>query len=257
MSSSPQAYRAPRISGSVPEDYHGPIYYRTRVNHDEYAYKQLYRHLKFADRDLARRLAQAYHHEVALRVDPRLFDRNRELLPAFRRPIQTLLAASAPKKSPEWSFGNVHLVNERVRDAIETLQPGKHLFIPMDISRPDGCDRRYVFFVLRDHTQPLLALEANGIDYTTNEFGVPLFGTPTWALSMDHFGFLSAPIIDGAAVDSDGRIGLVMSKALLDELGDVFPKGLYLIPMGVAEEPRTIKPWVPSAEVLAKLSAPA
>lgn len=251
---SPQTHRVPRISGSVPADYRGPIYYRTRINHDEYAYKQLYGHLKFANRDLARRLACAYQHEVALRVDPRLFGPDREVLPIFREPILVSLSASAPKKSPEWSFGHTQLVSERVREAIERLQPAKHLFIPMDIRGPDGWHRRYVFFVQRDHTQPLLALKANGIEYTTNEFGVPLFSTPAWALSVDHFGYLSAPIIEGAAVDQDGRIGTVMSKALIDELGDVFPKGLYLVPMGVADEERTVQRWVPTEEVLARLS---
>jgi hypothetical protein len=249
-----QSRRAPRISGSVPVDYQGPIFYRTRVNHDEYAYKQLYAHLKFANRNLARRLAGAYAHEIALRVDPRLFGSDRELLPIFRQPIQASLAASAPKTSPEWSFDHTQLVNERVREAIEALQPRKHLFIPMDIRGPDGWDRRYVFFVQRDHTQPLLALEANGIEYTTNESGVPLFPTPAWTLSMDHFGYLSAPIVEGAAVDFDGRVGTIMSKALIDGLGDVFPKGLYLIPMGVAAEERTVKRWVPTEEVLARLS---
>ena len=250
----PQARRAPRTSGSVPPDYRGPIFYRIRVNHDEYAYRQLYAHLKFANRDLARRLATAYPHEVALRVDPRLFGPDRELLPIFRQPIQASLSASAPKKSPEWSFGQPQLVNERVRAAIEGLQPRKHLFIPIDISGPGGCTRRYVFFVQREHTQTVLAMEANGIEYSTNESGVPLFPTPAWALSMDHFGYLSAPIVEGAAIDVDGRIGTVLSKALIDELGDVFPRGLYLIPMGIADEVRTVKPWVPSAEVLARLS---
>ena len=252
-----QARRAPKISGSVPLDYRGPIFYRTRVNHDEYAYKQLHAHLKFADRDVARRLAQAYSHEVALRVDPRLFGLDRELLPIFKQPIQATFAASAPKKSPEWSFGHVQLVNERVREAIEAFQPGKHLFLPIDIAGVDGCERRYVFYVLRDHTQTVLAMEANGIEYSTNESGVPLFPTPDWTMSMDHFGYLAAPIVDGAAVDWDGRIGLVMSKGLIDELGDVFPKGLYLIPMGVADEARTVTPWVPSAEVLGRLTKPA
>ena len=249
-----QSRRAARVSGAVPADYQGPIFYRTRVNHDEYAYKQLYAHLKFANRDLARRLATAYPHEVALRVDPRLFGSDRELLPIFRQPIQVTLAASAPKKSPEWSFGHVQLVNERVREVIEALQPGKHLFVPMDISGPDGCERRYVFYVQRDHTETVLAMEANGIEYSTSESGVPLFPTPAWVLSNDHFGYLSAPIVGGATVDWDGRIGMVMSKALIDELGDVFPRGLYLIPMGVADEARAVKQWVPSAEVLGRLS---
>ncbi|MBA1141216.1 hypothetical protein [Mesorhizobium neociceri] len=249
-----QARRAPRISGSVPPDYQGPIFYRTRVNHAEYAYKQLYAHLKFANRDLARRMAHAYPHEVALRVDPRLFGPDRELLPIFRQPVQASLSASAPKKSPEWSFGHNQLVNERVREAIETLQPSKHLFIPIDVSGPEGRDRRYVFFVQRDHTQTVLAMEANGIEYTTAESGSPLFPTPLWTLSMDHFGYLSAPLVEGVTVDFDGRIGTIISKALIDELGDVFPKGLYLIPMGIADEARTVKPWVPSAEVLARLS---
>ena len=253
----PQARRAPRISGSVPSGYHGPIYYRIRVNDDEYANKQLYAHLKFANRDLARRMAQAYPHEVALSVAPGLFGADRELLPIFRQPVQASLSASAPKKSPEWSFGPVQLVSERVRETIETLQPSKHLFIPIDVSGPQGSQRRYVFFVRRDHTQTVLAMEANGIEYTASESGAPLFPTPDWTLSMDHFGYLSAPIVDGAAVDFDLRIGTIMSKALIDELGDVFPKGLYLIPMGVADEARTVTPWVPSAEVLAKLSASA
>src|SRR5688572_9561501 len=114
----PQVHRAPRISGTVPPDYKGPIFYRTRVNHDEYAKTQLFQHLKFANLDQARRLAQAYAHEVAVRVAPSLFGRDRELLDIFREPVQASLRASAPKKLTEWSSGNVHIVNERVREAI-------------------------------------------------------------------------------------------------------------------------------------------
>ena len=245
----------PRISGTVPPDYQGLIFYRTRVNHREYAKAHLFQHLKFANLDLARRLAQAYPHEVAVRVAPSLFGRDRELLGIFREPVQASLRASAPKNLPEWSFGNVHLVNERVREAIENRQPGKHLFIPIDVSGPQGGLRRYAFFAQRDHVQTPLALEANQITYTTNEYGNPVVGAPSWISSMDHFGYLSAPLVEGVAVDFHTSIGLILSKDLIDELGDVFPKGLYLIPMGVANEARIVRPWVPSAEVLAKLSA--
>jgi hypothetical protein len=245
--------REPRISGIVPPDYQGPIFYRTRVDYGEYAKTQLFAHLKFANHDQARRMAQAYPHEVALRVAPPLFGRDRELLGIFREPVQATLRASAPKKLPEWSFANVHLVNERVRQAIDRRQPGKHLFIPIDVSGPHGLLRRYAFYVHRDHVQTVLALDANEIAYTTNEHGNPVVGAPFW-ITASHFGYLSAPLVDGVAVDFHTSIGTIMSKDLIDELGDVFPKGLYLIPMGVADETRDIKPWVPSAEVLAKLS---
>jgi hypothetical protein len=250
----PQVHRPPRISGTVPPDYRGPIYYRTRADHGEYAKAQLFQHLKFANLDQARRLALAYPEEAAVCAAPSLFNRDRELLSIFSEPVQASLRASAPKALPEWSPSNVDIVNERVREAVEKRQPGKHLFIPIDVSSSHGCLRRYAFFVQRDHVQTPLALEANQIAYTINEYGNPVVRAPPW-IASDQFGYLSAPVVDGVAVDFHATVGWILSKDLVEELGDVFPKGLYLVPMGVADEARSVKRWEPSAEVLARLSA--
>jgi hypothetical protein len=247
-------HRPPRISGTGPPDYRGLIYYRTRVDHREYAQTQLFQHLKFANLDQGRRLALAYPEEAAVCVAPSLFNRDRELLGIFNEPVQATLRASAPKKLPEWSPSNVDIVNERVREAIEKRQPGKHLFIPIEVFGPHGCHRLYAFFVQRDHVQTPLALEANQIAHTINEYGNPLVRAPSW-IASDQFAYLSAPVVDGVAVDFHATVGWILSKDLVEELGDVFPKGLYLVPMGVADEERTVKRWEPSAEVLTRLTA--
>lgn len=245
--------RAPPISGAVPSDYQGQVFYRTRVVEYQYFKKPLFRRLQLANRDLGRRMANADPVRVAHRVDPFLFGPDRQLLDIFRQPIQAVLPSSAPKTLPEWGTGHISVVCERVRDAIENLQPRKHLFIPMDVATPEGSRRLYVFYVLRDHVQTVLALEANGIEYTRNEKGNPVFGTPPW-LQSDRFAYLAAPVVEGVTVDHDAKVGIIMSKALVDDLGDVFPNGIDLLPMGVVDEPRTLEQWVPSREVMNRLS---
>jgi hypothetical protein len=224
------------ISGEVPPDYNGPIFYRTRVISHDYYKKPFPRHLGYENRDAARRFAYADHVQVAHRVDPNLFGENGNLLAVFRAPLKARLLSSAPKNPPEWAFGHWSLVSERIRSAIEELQPGKHLFIPIDVDWNGDQRRLYVFYVLRNTTRTILAMRANGIEFNFAETGNPVFPTPAW-LASDRFAYLNGDVVDGAAVDFDPRVGIVMSKPLIDALGNVFPKGIVLVPTGVVDEP--------------------
>jgi hypothetical protein len=120
---------------------------------------------------------------------------------------------------------------------LRILKPQKHLFIPLDLADDGGVRRLYVFYVLRNTTRTVLAVNANGIEHRLADGGNPVFPTPDW-LDSDRFAYLDEAVVDGAAVDFDARVGQVMSKALIDRLGDVFSKGVVLVPMGVVDDRR-------------------
>lgn len=223
--------RAP-ISGTIPPDYSGPIFYRLRVVAAREP-KPTATYLKFANLDAARRLAAADPVQVAHRRDPRLFDQAGNLLDVFRRPINAEFRASAPKSLAEWSLGSYAIVSARVREAIDRFQPGKHLFIPIDVAAKTGLSRLYAFYVQRDHIDPALAQRANA---DASADGRALFAAPTW-ITTNRFGYLRAGVVEGVAVDWDARLGFLISEQLAHELGDAFAEGVVLIPMGVVDEP--------------------
>jgi len=227
--------RPPPTLGTLPPDYQGPIFYRIleTVGANK---KSTGQHIKFEQRQLAQALAGADLVMVAHRMERRLFDEDGQLLPHFRSALQARVASGAPSVWPEWLFGVIEIVSERVRIAIEDLQPGKHLFVPIDVRKRDGgVSRKYAFFIMRDTTRPVLALAPNGIAYTLAPSGNPLWQAPEW-LRTDRFAYLNLNVVRGAAVDFDSRTGLILSDGLVSKLGDVFPKGVSLVRMGAVEE---------------------
>ncbi len=224
------------IRGEVPSDYDGPIYYRTRIDSHEGFKRGVHEFIKFEQKDVGPALAWADPVQAAHRAAPQLFDEKGELLPKWKRPLKARAASNAPKNWPEWASGSYTVVSERVREGIEELEPGKHLFIPIDVANKDGSTRRvYAFYQLRDRTGPTFAMKANDIEYTLAPTGNPLFKRPQW-LDSDRFGYLNSQVLRGSALDFDPRTGLVLSGELVDKLGDVFPKGVVLVPMGVVDE---------------------
>jgi hypothetical protein len=224
------------IRGEVPPDYRGPVYYRARIDSYEGFKRGVHEFIKFEQKGLGQDLASADPIQAAHRVAPQLFDEKGELLPKWTVPLKARAASDAPKNWPEWASGSYTVVSQRVRDAIEEFEPGKHVFIPIDVANKDGSARRvYAFYQISSETRPSLALAANGIEHSLGPSGDPLFEKPEW-LKSDRFAYLNSQVVRDSAVDFDPRTGLVLSGELVEKLGDVFPKGLVLVPMGLADE---------------------
>lgn len=221
------------VSGEVPADYDGPIYYRFRAGTREP--KAANRYIRFDNPEIGQRLSSADRVQVAHCLDPRLFDGRGKLLPILQGTLRATLASDAPKRIPEWALGPYLVVSPRVKAAIERLQPDKQLCLPIDLQTSEGVQRLYAFYVLRSERRSAIALSANRIPFEVKD-GRTIFSTPSW-VRRHEFAYLRADVIGSRVVDYDAYLGLLVSERLLDELGDVFPKGIALVPMGVAHEP--------------------
>ena len=233
MTTATAAIKPPPIRGSVPADYHGPLYYRLQHLGDS-ARKPLMQLINFDDRKVVRKLCQVHEISAALRKDPTLCDANGDLLPEWRTPITGKLKAGANKSWDEFSITGLTLVSQRIKDVVEAAALNVHYFVPLDIEDREGGNLRvYAFFcgVLRRRSP--LALEANGIPYTLSDKGEPVFRTPDWMINSDRFVYLDASVVDGAPLLESG-LGLLFSRELMERLGDIMPKGTVFVPMGLA-----------------------
>jgi uncharacterized protein DUF1629 len=225
--------KPPVIDGAVPGDYRGPLCYRLRSSGDS-AKKPLVEMIGFADRNAKRKFIQIDQNLAARRMDPWLCDENGDLLPEWRTPIKAKLLANANKSWDEFSSGGINLVSERIRDVVERLAPGVHYFIPVDIDDRHGATFRvYMFFCGMTRLPTVLAMEANGIEYTLFPDGTPRYAPPAWIYS-NAFGYLDLSAIDGAPLLYSRELGFLFSQELVDRLGQIMPEGTVFVPMGLA-----------------------
>ena len=234
--------KPPVIRGKVPDGYRGPLFYKWHVFTYEGLRASLQEQIVLEDRAMADRLVQKPSHTmVALRKDQNICDANGDLHPALREPIKARIRTKAYKSWPEITCGQMFLVSPRVRDVIEEFAPGAHYFIAIDVAdRQGGSFRTYAFFcgVMRDY--PALALKANNIPYTIDAAtGRPDYIAPVWAVNSEQFGYLNASVIGGAPLLWDMRVMMLFSPELVARLGDVLPKHMCFVPMGLVEEPWT------------------
>jgi hypothetical protein len=229
---------APVIHGSVPDHYQGPLYYRWHV-FTYHGYRQpLQLQIVIEDRSIAERLMTLNQCLAALRRDRRLCDENGELRADLRAPLKARLRTKAYKSWPEITAGMLILVSPRVRDVIESFDPGVHYFVPIDIAdRTGGSFRTYAFFPGRTSVDPMLAPKANGLACTVTDGGDIEFRYPESITTTEQFGYLNRAVIGDAALLYDYRIGLMFSAPLVEQLGDALPKNQCFVPMGVVDEP--------------------
>lgn len=137
-------------------------------------------------------------------------------------------------------------MTERVHDAIEAIEPDRHLFIPIDATRPDGQVERHYFMKWGDaflpERPPTLDPAKNGLEPVTYIGGSTGYSKPAWTqYEKDevHFGYLNADAIGDRHLFACNLLDnqAVLSEALIDALrpfGDVFSKFHILCPIGVA-----------------------
>jgi hypothetical protein len=192
------------------------------------------------DRKRMQELAHPLNMSCSLYKLGALTDERGELRDKWRQPLPARIPKSAPKSWPEFGVGGtLTIVSQRIRDLIEELEPGAHFFIPIDAEQSDASVLRlYAFFIGVVPTRTALSMDANGIAYSTSDFdGSPVFSRPEWLMRpSEHFGYLDPKVVDGHAILKDTASLCIFSAELVNGLGDVLPKGLAFVPMGVAAE---------------------
>lgn len=234
-----------RIRGDLPSDYDGPLYYTWRRLRSGMP-KPPGSFIRIVDEPKPKRmedeagesLARADPQCAALKIEPRLFDEDGELLSRWQHPLQARLKANAPKQWADWPMGVLRYVSPQVRDAIEAVEPGRHLFIPVDVDAKDRDPfRLYILFPGNAARLTVLAMRANEISYTLSDGGTPVFHEPPW-LHEDRFGYLNQDVLQDAHLFYDFSLSFIFSRALVEKLGDVFIENYAFKPWGVVTETR-------------------
>jgi hypothetical protein len=119
---------------------------------------------------------------------------------------------------------------------IEALEPGVHLFIPIDTSEGEEEPDLFVFFPGVMFAPTGLAIESNGIAQNMLPNGGIQFMSPQH-LSKRHFYLLNRNVIGDAQIFTDSWFRLIFSQRALERLGDVLHRELAFMPMGVCDEP--------------------
>jgi hypothetical protein len=226
--------KSPVIRGTVPADYRGPLHYR-RITFLHQTKKPLQQMLNFDDRNMGQRLCNVNFAQAAWRMSPQICDANGNLLPDLQTPVKAKLKASASKTWDELSAGSIVLVSRRIQEIIETIAPGVHYFVPIDVSdREGGTFRVYAFYCGATLPETALAMEANGITRTKlPDGGLRFEPFPDWITGFERFGYLDSKAIAGVPLLYDPMLGILYSPELVERLGDCIPKGEAFVPMGL------------------------
>jgi hypothetical protein len=226
-----------------PPDYQGPLYYRVQANlvwpHPTW---------EWPDPSEKRRRAQPGYQHPTARGFPldALLDADGQLLPEWQRPMKYQWL---PEKMP-YEF-NTNTFSERIRDIIEELAPGRHVFLPMDFTAPDGkVSRWYMRVYDLTHLRglpPALHPDLSQLRARRYSSGTIDFEKPEWAWCTDpdtsdyhHFGYLNETVVGGLHLFSASLLdnATVLSAELFERLRALGDNVLHrrddYIPMGSA-----------------------
>lgn len=145
------------------------------------------------------------------------------------------LKPSAPKKLPEFSAVlHTNVVSDRVRKGIESLEPGKHAFYPLDVVSSDGTEIHKYHFIQYLEKTDCVDRERSGYGK-----GVRDDGSVYWFPTADRKKvFLKEACVGGRHLfwDKGATFHSFISGALVERLGDFLPAGLYLDQVAVIRE---------------------
>jgi hypothetical protein len=230
-----------QIVDEVPEGYDGELYYRI-VPSQRGAKRNIRRYVRLVHpKGVAledwpgQRLAAAWAQIVAQGRERGVFVEPGKLYPDLERDLPARLLASAKKPFPELVSSNWPIASDRFRRVLESLEPGAHLFLPLDTSDGGQPPLLHIFFAGAMFRPTGLAISANGIAGHILPEGGLSFNQPK--LSARHFYYLNANVIGSAELFVDTWLGTIFSRRVLERLGDVLPPELAFMPMGVCAEP--------------------
>jgi hypothetical protein len=210
-----------------PADYDGPLYYRIRSNltwpHPNWFWREK------GDADLYPDIHSRYRTAPAR---DEFVSENGVLLPVWQRPQRYHFL---PDKMPHEFHDPI--LSERIHDIIETLAPGRHVFLPLDFIAPEGKTIRW-YYRVRHLTAfpasppPALHTEINGLKSFRYEGGAIGFKKPEWGWShadQHHFGYLNETLVSGLHIfetellDND----TVLSASLFESLRGIGDQVLH------------------------------
>jgi hypothetical protein len=236
-------FKSFKVKSEASPSYTGPIYYRVFGNVRSRAGRPFI--LEYDPTDAARKQV-LFDHRVryhSILSSGLIVDERRNLLPEWQVPLKAKLAKGA---EVSYEFAPSGFASERVRDLIESLDPGLHIFIPIDLTLPDGTVERLFKMMWSDdffgEAVPILDIEANRMERQEVN-GVVRYYEPDWARSMTlepyHFGYLNPKTLPDLNVFGTSNLdnSEVMSEPLvmrLEEMGVTIPKHSTLVAMGVA-----------------------
>lgn len=256
-----------RVFGTVPDDYAGPVYYRTA--HHNLTRRTVYSRFRFEMDPLGAELRQL---DLAGTIRGRailnpgfIVDESGVLLPKWQTPRKARVVGKRPLRDVQGD-GLSGMVSERVHDAIVSLEPRSHLFMPYDAIYEDGRMERFYSHRFADshlgsdHIRPecLFSLAKHRIETDTNSKGQTYFKQPDFMMLggtyTNDFFYLNERVVgqrhlftsDFGAV---GRGVTYFSQTLMDKLapfGDIFPRDVDCVRIGLAPS----APALPPAEAV-------
>lgn len=235
--------KPPPIRGKVPEGYSGPIFYRM-TNFDALMrggmpdiFSVLPSERKRKDKIFSYALRETWN----LRSSGLIVDAEGKFLPEWEAPIKARVSQKSEAGSVQFVPQDASQISDRIYGHLEELEPGRHMFLPVDAQHPDGViSRFYYFFYLNSTISNPLNPEANNMNWKPSQSGeYPLYRTPDWLettrehYASEHFGYLDAARVSGRHFFYSGDTSMVFSEELLFKIGGVFPKWCNFVPMGV------------------------
>jgi hypothetical protein len=231
----------PSIRGTIPESYTGAIFYRMETFSYEGMRRTVYHGVvTVLDRKRMQELGDPRNMTCSLYKLGILTDARGVLREKWREPLRARIPKSAPKSWPEFGVGGtLTVISSRIRDLIEALEPGANFFIPIDAETAGGSILRlYALFIGIVPARTALSMKANRTEFTASDYdGSPVFQRPEWLMGpSEHFGYLDPQVVGDHALLKDTASLWIFSAELVNQLGDVLPKGVAFVPMGVAGE---------------------
>ena len=245
---STQRARKLRFAGQVPADYSGPIYYRIIEKNSGPPY---FTDKIEADAETRERTRPFWDPSIRLQgaaVSRLLLDEHGELRSEWIAPLKYDILQDRPL-SFEYMPGG--FTSQRVHDVIIALDPGRHIFLPVDARWPDGRTERYYnhqwaddsFFA--ETSFPVLHPTKNEMEVGTYISGENFFKHPDWIMGRDaalnpfHFGYLNREFIGDLDLFKTSVLdnAVVLSDTLMTELkklGNPFWGADTYVRMGVA-----------------------
>jgi hypothetical protein len=234
-----------RTAGQAPADYRGLVYWRVAQYHlmtgraDE--------RIEFLDsRDRQDRLWIDPHKMPGKNIftSGTVFDENGQVLPEWKEPLKARWTTNRPVRVEYAAGTHSARVSERVYDAIQSQEPGKHHAFQIDVSRSDGTiERRYELFFAQDALLAELELHpaANNLRPFEKPFGAYRYAPAPWmsaACATDnHFGYLDRETVRDHHWFKGTGTNHILSPALFEKLrpfGDIFEKWFVALPIGIA-----------------------
>lgn len=215
------------VVGALPADYRGPVYYRlAQFEHVNPSYPISgggARENKLWDRDNVPAL---------IFKSGIITDSEGRLLPEWQTPLKMRRKPSPVRPAEFIPSSPCTLVSARVHAAIEALEPGKHIFVPIDAVRADGTVERYYYlYAPRAVVHNPLHISANRLT-AAPEGGPGVYRENPWNVMVDdRIWYLDAKKIGTQHLIENSSF--IFSAELAESIGNVYPRGYSLVPMGV------------------------